>query len=130
MAGRLVTIAAFAEATAANAARNALDAAAGFPAFHYGDRAEREIDFVLLRKRLAEGALFDEALTREQAVRLYTINNAFLHNEEKEKGSLEVGKLGDLIVLDRDYMTCPVDAVKDIKVSATVVAGKVVYQRK
>ncbi len=41
------------------------EAAAGFPAFHYGDRNEREIDFVLLRQRLAEGARFDAALVRE-----------------------------------------------------------------
>jgi 6-oxo-cyclohex-1-ene-carbonyl-CoA hydrolase len=41
------------------------EAAAGFPAFHFGDREEREIDFVLLRRRLAEGARFDEALIRE-----------------------------------------------------------------
>ena len=49
----------------------------------------------------------DERLTREQAIRLYTINNAYLHHEEKEKGSLEVGKLGDLIVIDRDILTLP-----------------------
>ena len=53
----------------------------------------------------------DEALTREQALRLYTINNAYLHHEEKEKGSLEVGKLADLIVIDRDVLTCPADDV-------------------
>jgi len=41
------------------------EAAAGFPAFHYGDRTEREIDFVLLRRRLAEGARFDGALVAE-----------------------------------------------------------------
>ena len=41
------------------------EAAAGFPAFHYGDRGEREIDFILLRKRLAEGAVFDMDLVRE-----------------------------------------------------------------
>ena len=41
------------------------------------------------------------------ALRLYTINNAYLSEEEKEKGSLELGKLGDLIVIDRDYLTCP-----------------------
>ncbi len=41
------------------------EAAAGFPAFHFGDRAEREIDFVLLRKRLAEGGRVEEALTAE-----------------------------------------------------------------
>ncbi len=43
----------------------ATEAAAGFPAFHFGDRNEREIDFVLLRRRIAEGARFDEALVRE-----------------------------------------------------------------
>lgn len=41
------------------------EAAAGFPAFHYGERPEREIDFVLLRRRLAEGARFDADLVRE-----------------------------------------------------------------
>ena len=41
------------------------EAAAGFPAFHYGSRDEREIDFVLLRRRLAEGARFNEALIAE-----------------------------------------------------------------
>ncbi len=41
------------------------EARAGFPAFHYGDRSEREINFVLLRQRLAQGAVFDEALIRE-----------------------------------------------------------------
>ena len=43
----------------------ATEAAAGFPAFHYGERGEREIDFVLLRRRLAEGHPFDAALVRE-----------------------------------------------------------------
>ena len=41
------------------------EAAAGFPAFHFGDRDEREIDFARLRRRLAEGAIFDGALVRE-----------------------------------------------------------------
>ena len=43
----------------------ATEAAAGFPAFHFGDRDEREIDFALLRRRIAEGAMFDDALVRE-----------------------------------------------------------------
>jgi 6-oxocyclohex-1-ene-carbonyl-CoA hydrolase len=46
------------------------EAAAGFPAFHYGERPEREIDFVLLRRRLAEGARFDAELVREVLPRL------------------------------------------------------------
>lgn len=68
-------------------------------------------------------------LTREQAIRLYTINNAFLTFEEARKGSLEAGKLADFIVLDRDILRCPVDEVKDIKVEATYLGGARVYLR-
>lgn len=88
--------------------------------------------WVAVSRKLENGSVHRpaEALTREQAVRLYTINNAYLHNEEKEKGSLEVNKLGDLIILDRDLMACPVDEIRDIKVRLTVVGGKVVYEKK
>ncbi len=72
----------------------------------------------------------DERLTREQALRLYTINNAYLNHEEKEKGSLEIGKLGDLIVIDRDVLSCPVGEVRGTRVLFTVVGGKIVYERK
>jgi predicted amidohydrolase YtcJ len=72
----------------------------------------------------------DECLTREQAVRFYTINNAYLHHEENEKGSLEPGKLGDLVVIDRDVLTCPAQDVARTKVLYTVVGGKVVYEGK
>lgn len=72
----------------------------------------------------------DEALTREQAIRLYTINNAFITHEEKSKGSLELGKLGDLIVIDRDVLTCPATDVAKTQVLLTVVGGKVVHERK
>jgi predicted amidohydrolase YtcJ len=71
----------------------------------------------------------EEALTRAEALRLYTINNAYLHHEEKEKGSLEVGKLGDVIVINRDYLTCPVEEIPRIQVLYTIVGGKIVYQR-
>jgi predicted amidohydrolase YtcJ len=85
-----------------------------------------------LTRKLERGGVHqpDEVLTREQAIRLYTINNCFLNREEKEKGSLEVGKLGDLILIDRDVLTCPVDDVKETKVLLTVVGGKVVYEKK
>jgi hypothetical protein len=72
----------------------------------------------------------EQRITREQAIRLYTVNNAFLTFEEKEKGSLETGKLADFIVLDRDILTCPVDAVKDIQVVETWLGGKQVYRNK
>jgi predicted amidohydrolase YtcJ len=71
----------------------------------------------------------EERLTREEALRLYTTNSAYLHHEEKEKGSLEVGKLGDVIVIDRDYLTCPVEEIPRIQVLYTIVGGKIVYER-
>ena len=71
----------------------------------------------------------EQSLTREQAIRFYTINNAFLTFEEAHKGSIEPGKLADFIVLDRDIMTCPVNDIKDIKVEATYLGGTKVYPR-
>ena len=71
----------------------------------------------------------EQALTREQAIRLYTTNNAFLTFEEARKGSLEAGKLADFIVLDRDILTCPVNQVKDIQVEMTYLGGREVYRR-
>jgi predicted amidohydrolase YtcJ len=72
----------------------------------------------------------EEKLTREQAIRLYTINNAFLHHEEKLKGSLEKGKYADLIIIDRDVLTCSTKDVAETKVLLTMVNGKVVFERK
>ena len=78
--------------------------------------------------RWAEQPLHPEQrITREQALQLYTINNAFLMFAEKDKGSLEPGKLADFIVLDRDYLTCPVAEVADINVRQTFVGGRQVY---
>ncbi|MDX1980651.1 MAG: amidohydrolase [Bryobacteraceae bacterium] len=68
-----------------------------------------------------------ESLTREQAIRLYTINNAFVMFEEKNKGSLEAGKFADMIVLDRDILTCPLDQVKSIQVEQTWLGGRQVF---
>lgn len=72
----------------------------------------------------------EQRITREQAIRLYTINNAYLTFEEKEKGSIEKGKLADLIVLDRDILTCPVDEVKNIGIEQTYLGGKLIYERR
>ncbi|MCY3022902.1 MAG: amidohydrolase family protein, partial [Planctomycetota bacterium] len=70
----------------------------------------------------------EQCITREEAIRLYTINCAWLTFEEKEKGSLEAGKLADFIVLDRDILTCPSGEVRDIKVRETWLGGKRVYR--
>jgi predicted amidohydrolase YtcJ len=69
----------------------------------------------------------EESLTREQAIRLYTINNAFLTGEEKLKGSLETGKLADFVVLDRDILNCPVEDVQNVRVRQTYVGGRKVF---
>ena len=68
-----------------------------------------------------------QRISREQAIRLYTINNAFLTFEEKEKGSLEVGKLADFIVLDRDILNCPMEEVRKIEVKETWLGGTRVH---
>ncbi len=78
-----------------------------------------------------DGALHpEEALTREQAIRFYTRNNAYILFQEKQTGSLEAGKLADLIVLDTDILTCPVDDIRKTQVLQTYVAGKMVFERK
>lgn len=85
----------------------------------------------LTRKgRWMEGALHPEQrIARQQAIQLYTINNAFLTFEEKEKGSLEPGKLADFIVLDRDILTCPVDDIRSTTVEQTWIGGRLVYSK-
>ncbi|MBM3794970.1 MAG: amidohydrolase [Acidobacteria bacterium] len=71
----------------------------------------------------------EQRVSRAQAIRFYTIQNAFLTFEEKEKGSLEAGKLADLIVLDRDILTCPEAQVKSINVLSTWLGGREVYSK-
>ena len=78
-----------------------------------------------------EGALHpEEALTREQAIRLYTGNNAYILFREKQTGSLEAGKLADLIVLDTDILNCPVDDIRNTQVLQTYVEGQLVFDRR
>jgi predicted amidohydrolase YtcJ len=68
-----------------------------------------------------------EALSREEALRFYTINNAWLMRAEDRLGSLEEGKLADFVLLDRDLLACPLDEVRTTRVLATYVDGVRVY---
>jgi len=70
----------------------------------------------------------EQKVSREEAIRMYTINGAYLTFEEDIKGSLEEGKLADMIILDRDIMTCPEEEIKDINVLRTFLGGKTVYE--
>lgn len=82
------------------------------------------------RAKWYEGTLHpEEALTRQQAIQLYTINNARLLGCEDRLGSIEPGKLADLIVLDTDLLTCPDEAVARTQVLRTYLDGKLVFRR-
>lgn len=71
-----------------------------------------------------------EKMTREQALRSYTLDAAYGAFEEKLKGSIEVGKLADFTIFDQDIMSVPDGELLKIQVMATVVAGKVRYEKK
>jgi predicted amidohydrolase YtcJ len=66
-------------------------------------------------------------LTREEALIAHTRSNAYLMHKEDLIGSLEVGKLADLVVLDMDYMTVPTENIRNIKSILTMVDGRIVY---
>ncbi len=69
----------------------------------------------------------EEALTREEALRYYTINNARLLHAEDRIGSLEPGKLADFIVIDRDLLTCSPEDIVSTRVLKTFVGGREVF---
>lgn len=71
----------------------------------------------------------EQRVSREQAIRMATIGNAWLMMEEQDKGSIEPGKLADLIVLNENPLTCPEPRLRDAQVMMTIVGGKTVFQR-
>ncbi len=71
----------------------------------------------------------DQRISRQEALRVETLNNAYLTFEEKTKGSIEPGKLADLVMLPQDIMTMPEKDIPKMNVLITIVGGKIVYQR-
>jgi predicted amidohydrolase YtcJ len=88
--------------------------------------------YASVTRKLKDGSTFypDERMSREQALRSYTLNNAYAAFEEKIKGSLEPGKLADITVLSRDILTVPDDQILSTAVVYTIVGGKIAYERK
>ena len=72
----------------------------------------------------------DQKMSREQALRAFTLDAAWAAHQEKELGSLEKGKLADFILVDRDMFSMPAEQIKDLKVLETWVGGEKVYSGK
>ncbi|MEM8888526.1 MAG: amidohydrolase family protein, partial [Bacteroidota bacterium] len=81
---------------------------------------------------LGDGSVFapEQRMTRLQALKSYTLDNAYAAFEEDIKGSLEVGKLADITVLSKDIMTIPMEEIPDTEVIYTIVGGTVKYEGK
>lgn len=86
--------------------------------------------WMAVTRKMVDGQVMhpEQAISRQEALRMWTLNGAYLSFEEGIKGSIEPGKLADLVVVSKDYLTCPVDEIKDIEALETVVDGRVVYQ--
>ncbi len=83
------------------------------------------------RKRVDSGLVFypEQAMTREEAIYAYTMANAYAAFEEKDKGSLSIGKLADIVVLSENLLNCSDADILNTKVLMTVVGGVVKYER-
>ncbi|MCU7495971.1 MAG: amidohydrolase [Ignavibacteria bacterium] len=75
-----------------------------------------------------EGWIPQEKISVEEAIRSYTINNAYASFEEDIKGSIEEGKLADLVVLSKDILSIDPSEIKDVRVEMTVFDGNVIYE--
>jgi predicted amidohydrolase YtcJ len=98
-----------------------------------GNRANQILPFVTLGwavtgKMVGGTKVMRHPISREDALIAHTRMNAFLVFQENNLGSLQPGKLADLVALDRDYLTVPADQIKDIKPVLTMVGGRVVYE--
>jgi hypothetical protein len=71
----------------------------------------------------------EEKISLEEAIKGYTIGAAFAEFSENLKGSIETGKLADLVVLDQNLFKIAPDKIKDVKVKMTIVDGEIIYQR-
>lgn len=83
--------------------------------------------------RRTEGGLVlgaSERISREDALRLFTIEAAWLSFDEKRKGSLEPGKLADLAILTGDFLRQPEERLHELRAQTTIVGGRVVYERR
>jgi predicted amidohydrolase YtcJ len=85
------------------------------------------LSFAVTGKMVGGAKVIRQTIGREDALIAHTRKNAYLVFQENNLGSIQPGKLADLVVLDRDYLTVPADQIKNIKPVMTMVGGKIVY---
>ena len=87
--------------------------------------------YATVTRKLKDGTVFypDQRMSREQALRSYTINGAYAAFQEDILGSLTAGKLADITVLSKDIMTVPEDEILEAEVLYTIVGGKTLYKK-
>jgi predicted amidohydrolase YtcJ len=83
--------------------------------------------FAVTGKMVGGTKVIRQTISREDALIAHTRKNAYLVFQEDNLGAIQPGKLADLVVLDRDYLTIPADQIKDIKPTLTMVGGRIVY---
>jgi predicted amidohydrolase YtcJ len=85
------------------------------------------LSFAVTGKMAGGTKVIHQTISREDALIAHTRNNAFFVFQEDNLGAIQPGKLADLLVLDRDYLTIPADEIKDIKPVMTMVGGRFVF---
>jgi predicted amidohydrolase YtcJ len=87
--------------------------------------------YAAITRKGSSGRVFgpDEAVSRQQAIEMYTRDGAYFTWEEHQKGTLEAGKYADMIVLNRDPLTVSPEQLLKTQVDLTIVGGRIVYRR-
>ncbi len=87
--------------------------------------------WMAITRKMVDGNVMhpEQRISRLEALKMWTWNAAYLAFEEKDKGSIEPGKLADMVLITDDFATCPEDKIKDIEAIQTIVGGKVVFDR-
>ncbi|MBL8213070.1 MAG: amidohydrolase [Bryobacterales bacterium] len=82
-------------------------------------------------RKMTDGKVLhpENRVSREDALRMYTIWGAYLQHADKDRGSIEKGKLADLVILDRDYMTVAEDQIKDLAPLLVMIDGNIVVTK-
>jgi predicted amidohydrolase YtcJ len=87
--------------------------------------------WMAITRKMTDGNVLnpEQRISRSEALKMWTWNNAYLEFSEKQTGSIEPGKLADMVMISKNFAACPEDEIKDIEALQTIVGGKVIYRR-